>query len=432
MSELQGRRLLLCVGGGIAAYKACEVARLFAKAGAELRCAMTPAAQRFVAPLTFQALTGRAPATDLFDAAQELAAGHIALADSAEFVIVAPTTADLLARLRGGFADDVVTATLLAIPPARWLLAPAMNEKMWASPAVQENLATLIARGANIVGPGVGEMAERAHVGPGRMAEASEIVAAACALVARLPETPRIVDALATGSVAAAPHLIEQRAWDLEGVPVLVTAGPTREHLDPVRFLSNPSTGRMGFALAQAARDRGARVLLVAGATEIEPPAGVEFVRAESAAEMASVVDVRAGEMRAIVMAAAVSDQRPAERASHKVKKPDGDELLRLVRTPDILAGLGARYAQATPRPLLVGFAAETEHLEEHAREKLARKQLDLIVANDVSAAGQGFAAKDNRVVVLGRDGSRVELGGPKLAVADGIWDLVASRLSRE
>ncbi|HKC59744.1 MAG TPA: bifunctional phosphopantothenoylcysteine decarboxylase/phosphopantothenate--cysteine ligase CoaBC [Myxococcales bacterium] len=402
VEALRGRRVLLCVGGGIAAYKSCEVARLCGKAGAEVRVALTPAAQRFVTALTFQALTGTPASTDLFDAQQELAAGHIALADWAELAVVAPATADLLARLRAGVADEVVTATLIAIDPSRWLLAPAMNERMWASPATAENVRVLRERGARMVGPAVGEMAERSHSGPGRMSEPAEIVQAiAGALVPR----------------------------DLAGVPVLVTAGPTREALDPVRFLSNPSSGRMGFALAEAARDRGAEVTLIAGPTEVPPPPGVRFVRIVSAQELQQAVDESLDGARAVVMAAAVSDQRPVQAAPQKVKKTDGEELLRLVRTPDILAGLGARYAAEARRPVLVGFAAETEKVEEHAREKLQRKNLDLIVANDVSGQEAGFASETNRVVVLDRDGGRAELSGSKLAVAHAIWDRVRARL---
>jgi phosphopantothenoylcysteine decarboxylase / phosphopantothenate---cysteine ligase len=403
--------VLLCVSGGIAAYKAAELARLLVKAGAVVRCALTPAAQKFVGALTFQALTGQPVATDLFDGAQELTAGHIALADFAELAVVAPATADLLARLRAGMGDDVVTATLLAVPPARWLLAPAMNEKMWASPAVEENLAVLQARGASVVGPAIGEMAERTHSGPGRLSEPTEIFAAAQTLLASLGATP------STGR------------RDLAGVRVLVTAGPTREALDPVRFISNPSSGRMGFALAEAARDRGAEVLLVAGPTELPAPAGVEFVRVTSAEEMAAAVNARADAARVIVMAAAVSDQRPAQRHPQKGKKPEGAESLILVRTPDILAGLGAHFASAPVRPLLVGFAAETEKMEEHAREKLVRKHLDLIVANDVSTEGSGFAASQNRILLLGSDGARSEHQGDKRSLADTIWDEVARRL---
>src|SRR5213075_661913 len=215
---LQGSRILLCVGGGIAAYKACEVARLMVKAGAQVRVALTPSGEKFVTGLTFQALTGHPVARDLFSSEQEFAAGHIALADWAQLAVVAPATANLIARLRMGQASDAASAALLAIPPRRWLIAPAMNEKMWASPATQENLAILLERGAHLVGPAVGEMAERSHVGPGRLSEPSEIVAAADGLL---------------------------RPSDFEGISVLVTAGPTREALDPVRFLSNPSSGKM-------------------------------------------------------------------------------------------------------------------------------------------------------------------------------------------
>ncbi len=392
---LAGRRVLLCVGGGIAAYKSCEVARLLGKAGAAVRVAMTPAAQRFVSPLTFQALTGHPVASDLFSAEQDLAAGHIALADWAEIAVVAPATANLLARLRIGQADDAAAAALLAIEPGRWLLAPAMNERMWASPAVQENVRILKERGARTVGPDVGEMAERSHVGPGRMSEPAGIVAA-CA-------------------EALAPR-------DLEGVPVLVTAGPTREMLDPVRYLSNPSSGRMGYALAQAARDRGARVTLISGPVEIPRLADVTTLDVTSAEDLARAVDENLDGVRVLLMAAAVADQRPKTRSARKVKKKAGDEAVTLVRTPDVLASLGAREK----RPLLVGFAAETEDVEANAREKLARKNLDLIVANDVARA---FGKDTNEVVVLGKDGARREVRGTKLSVAHAILDMVRDRL---
>jgi phosphopantothenoylcysteine decarboxylase/phosphopantothenate--cysteine ligase len=422
MDTLRGRHLLLCIGGGIAAYKVAELARLLVKAGSVVRTAMTPAAQEFIAPLTFQALTGHAPATSVFGAGQEMAAGHVAFADWAELALVAPCTADLLGRLRAGLANDAVTTTLLAISPARWLLAPAMNERMWASPAVQENLAVLRDRGAAVVGPEVGEMAERSHVGPGRMSEPAQILAAASRCMEALAAAAR------DSSGAPRPPPSSPRR-DLAGLPVLVTAGPTREHLDPVRFLSNPSTGRMGFALAEAARDRGAQVVLVSGPTDLAAPAGLELLRVTSAEEMAAAVADRAGAARVVVMAAAVCDQRPAVRHAQKVKKPSGDEPLLLVRTPDILAGLGARFAGqalgAGPegRPLLVGFAAETELVEEQARRKLVQKGIDLICANDVSAPGAGFAAEENRVLLLGRDGTREELEGSKVEVADRIWD---------
>ena len=392
---LQGRRVLLCVGGGIAAYKACEVARLLVKDGADVRVALTPAAQRFVTALTFQALTGSPVATDLFSAEQDLAAGHIALADWAELAVVAPATANLLARLRIGQADDPAAAALLAIDPQRWLLAPAMNERMWASPAVQENVRVLAERGARQVGPAIGEMAERSHVGPGRMSEPAEILAACQrALTAR----------------------------DLVDVPVLITAGPTREMLDPVRYLSNPSSGRMGYALAEAARDRGARVTLISGPVELAKPARIDSVDIVSAEELARAVNDRLDGIRVVVMAAAVADQRPATRAPQKVKKKPGEETVTLVRTPDILEGLG----KSPRRPLLVGFAAESENVEENAREKLQRKNLDLIVANDVAVA---FGKNTNRVVVLAKDGARREIEGAKQTVAHAIWDMVRERL---
>jgi phosphopantothenoylcysteine decarboxylase/phosphopantothenate--cysteine ligase len=388
--------VLLCVGGGIAAYKSCELARLLVKAGAQVRVALTPAAQRFVTALTFQALTGTSVAADIFSAEQELAAGHIALADWAELAVVAPATANLLARMRIGQGDDAAAAALLAIEPRRWLLAPAMNEKMWASPAVQENVRVLGERGARFIGPAVGEMAERSHIGRGRMSEPAEILAAV--------------------SAAMAPR-------DLENVPVLVTAGPTREMLDPVRFLSNPSSGRMGWAVAEAARDRGARVTLIAGPVELPRPANVQLVEVVSADDLARAVDQYLGGVRVLVMAAAVADHRPAARAPQKMKKKPGDETVTLVPTPDILAGLAAR----PDRPFLVGFAAETENVEQNAREKLARKNLDLIVANDVADA---FGKETNRVVLLGKDGARRELQGSKLSVAHAIWDMVRERLA--
>jgi phosphopantothenoylcysteine decarboxylase/phosphopantothenate--cysteine ligase len=393
---LQGRRVLLCVGGGIAAYKSCELARLLVKAGAQVRVALTPAAQKFVTALTFQALTASAVATDIFSAEQELAAGHIALADWAELTVVAPATANLMARMRIGQGDDAAAAALLAIEPRRWLVAPAMNEKMWASPAVQENVRVLRERGARFVGPVVGEMAERSHVGPGRMAEPVEILAA-------------VSDALV-------PR-------DLEDVAVLVTAGPTREMLDPVRFLSNRSSGRMGWAIAEAARDRGARVTLISGPVELPRPPDVRMVDIVSAEELAAAVDQHLDGVRVVVMAAAVADQRPATRAAHKAKKKPVNETVTLVRTPDILAGLGAR----PQRPFLVGFAAESENLEQNARDKLARKNLDLIVANDVAEA---FGKDKNRVVVLAKDGARREIEGSKLSVAHAIWDMVRERIT--
>jgi phosphopantothenoylcysteine decarboxylase/phosphopantothenate--cysteine ligase len=397
MGALSGREIVLAVGGGIAAYKACELARLLVKAGARVQVLMTRAAREFVGPLTFQALTGRPVVTDLLDAQQEHQVGHIAIADRADLLVVAPATADLLARLRAGIADDAATAVALATR-APLLVAPAMNERMWAHAATQENVRVLVDRGARLVGPAVGEMAEPHHVGPGRLAEPAEIFAA-CERALR----PR----------------------DLDGWRVVVSAGPTREPLDPVRFISNPSSGRMGFALAAAARDRGAHVLLVAGPTEAPPPPGVEVVRVTTAEEMQRAVEAGLDGARAVVMAAAVSDWKPAQTSAHKQKKHDGPENVELLRTPDILAALNARYDGKPGRPVLVGFAAETERVTEYAREKLKRKGLDLIVANDVGPGG-AFGAPASRATLIDRTGAEEALPRlPKDEIAHLVWDRV-------
>lgn len=398
---LDGRTVLLGVGGGIAAYKVCEVVRLLVKAGAQVHVAMTAAAQKFVSPLTLQALSRNAVATELLDPGQERALGHIALADAAEVMLVAPATADLLARLAHGLADDVVTTAALATR-APLILAPAMNEQMWRHPATQVSVATLLSRGARIVGPNVGEMAEAGHAGPGRLADPEEIAAAVEAELA-----PR----------------------DLAGKRLLVTAGPTREYFDPVRFLSNPSSGKMGYAIAEAARNRGADVVLVSGPTHLASPRGVQTTQVISAEEMAAAVD-GALPAAAVIMAAAVCDWRPAARAPHKVKKTPAAEPLAMVRTPDILADLGARFDGQPDRPVLVGFAAETEKLVEHAREKLTRKKCDLIVANDVSAPDAGFAHETNSVLVVDARGEAA-VSGTKRQVADRILDRVAALLPR-
>lgn len=399
LEALKTKNVLLCVGGSIAAYKAGEVARLLVKAGARVRVAMTASAQRFVAPLTFQALTGERVSTDLFDAAQELAAGHISLADWADLVVVAPATAELLGSARLGLAHDVVLATLLAAR-APVLMAPAMNERMWANAATQENVGVLRARGVRFVGPDAGEMAEAGHAGVGRMAEPEAIALAAASCLG---------------------------ARDLAGVRVVVTAGPTREHLDPVRFLSNPSTGRMGFALAEAARDRGADVTLVTGPVELASPPGVRVVRITTADELLAAVRVACAGARALVMAAAVADQRPETRAAHKVKKPAGPEDVRLVRTPDVLQTLAAEWGAA--KPVVVGFAAETENVVANARAKLAAKGLDLVVANDVSAPGAGFAADTNAATLVDAAGEEPIALTSKRALAERIWDRVAALL---
>jgi phosphopantothenoylcysteine decarboxylase / phosphopantothenate---cysteine ligase len=393
--NFQNRTVVLCVGGGIAAYKACEVARLVVKGRGTVRVAMTHAATRFVQPLTFQAISGAPVLVDLLDPAADHAYGHLALARAADLVVVAPATADLLARLRCGMADDAVATTVLAAT-CPVLLAPAMNTRMWRNAATQENAAALRARGMHVVGPAAGELAD-GDVGEGRLAEPEEIALAASRLL---------------GSV------------DLDRRKVLVTAGPTREPIDPVRFISNPSSGKMGYAIARVAAWRGADVTLVSGPTELADPPGVKVVRVETAEEMARAVELHSGAMDLFVGAAAVSDYRPTLRSPSKIKKRDGGETLELARTPDILAGLGTRYAGKPDAPVLVGFAAETEEVIARAREKLKGKGCDLVVANKVGGPGAGFGSDTNRVALV----SSAELGeieGPKEKVAEAILDWI-------
>ena len=393
MSTFRDRTVLLAVGGGIAAYKACEVVRLLVKGGADVRVAMTRNATRFVGELTFQALSGHPVLVDLLDAASDASYGHLELARRADLLVVAPATADLVARLRAGMGDDAVTTTALACT-CPVLLAPAMNTRMWENAAVQENLAALRARGFHVVGPGSGQLAD-GDVGEGRLADPAEIAAEAARLLG-----PR----------------------DLQGRRVLVTAGPTREPLDPVRHLSNPSTGKMGFELARAAARRGAEVLLVSGPTELRDPDGVRVIRVGSADEMAAAVLGAADAQDLLVAAAAVSDYRPRDPSRAKKKKAEGPETLVLERTPDILATVGERLAGRADSPVLVGFAAETEDVVPNAREKLRRKRCDLVVANAVGSPGAGFGGDRNRVSLV--DAAEVvEVEGTKLEVADAILD---------
>ena len=393
--DFANRTVVLGVGGGIAAYKACEVARLVVKGRGRVRVAMTPAATRFVGPLTFQAISGAPVVVDLLDEATERSYGHLQLAREADLLLVAPATADLIARLRAGMGDDAVTTTALAAT-CPVLLAPAMNTRMWQNPAVQENLAALRARGWHVVGPGAGQLAD-GDVGEGRLAEPDEIALAAARLLG---------------------------TRDLAGRRVVVTAGPTREPIDPVRFISNPSSGKMGYALAAVAARRGAEVVLVSGPTALPDPAGVRVLRVDTAEEMARAVEAEAGLMDLFVGAAAVSDYRPAVAAPHKIKKEAGDETLTLTRTPDILAGLGARLGGAAGGPVLVGFAAETEEVIARAREKLKRKRCDLVVANKVGTPGSGFGADDNRVALVSAT-ELAEIAGPKEKVAEAILDWI-------
>jgi phosphopantothenoylcysteine decarboxylase/phosphopantothenate--cysteine ligase len=395
---LKGRRIALGVGGGIAAYKACELTRELLRAGAEVRVAMTDAAQQFVTPLTFQSLSGKPVLTNYFSPEQEATFGHLDLARWADLFVVAPATADLIARIKGGLANDAVTTPLLAFRKTV-LLAPAMNVAMFENPITQENLRVLSADARfRTVGPGAGLLA-CGDIGQGRLAEVPEIVAAIEALAAQGP---------------------------LRGKRVLVTAGPTREHFDPVRYLSNPSTGKMGLCMALAARARGAEVTVVLGpVTGPLERDGLDVVDIVSAEDMLKAVLPRVPEADFFVAAAAVSDYRPAQFSAQKVKKSEGGSELPLVRTPDVLAEAARLVAANARRPVLIGFAAETEEILEHAREKLDRKGLDFILANDVSGPGAGFAADTNRVLLVSRQGAPLELAGPKRDVAEQAWDVI-------
>ncbi len=392
LSPLRGREALLVVGGGIAAYKSATLARELLRLGASVETVLTPAAQRFITGVTFAGITGRAARTELWDPSfpGEL---HIELTRRADLVVVAPATADLLARMAAGLADDLATTCLLAAK-GEVFVAPAMHPRMWEHPATQAAVATLRARGVRVVGPDTGPLAS-GEVGVGRMTEPEAIARA-------------VAEQLSRGA-------------DLAGLRVLVSAGGTHEAIDPVRFIGNRSSGRMGFALAERARARGAAVTLVTGPVSLPTPAGVEVVRVRSALEMRDAVAPRADAHDVVVMAAAVADFRPAEAAPEKIKKTAGELVIRLVKNPDILAELGeARAAAGRRLPVLVGFAVETGDLIAYARAKLSRKGCDLVVAN---LAEDGFEGSDNRVTLVRADGEDALPRMEKTAVADRILD---------
>lgn len=401
--------VVLGVTGCIGAYKACEVLRLLQRRGVDVHVVMTRHAAEFVSPMTFEALSRHAVFLDQFALGAEGDIRHISLADAAALLLVAPATANTLGKFARGIADDALSTLYLATK-APVVVAPAMNVNMFDHPAVRENLGILRARGVGIVDPGSGYLA-CGWLGRGRLAEPEDIVEAAMAVLAK------------GEGVAASAEAGPARGGDLSGETVLVTAGPTVEDLDPVRFLSNRSTGRMGFALAEAARDRGAHVVVVAGPTPVEPPAGVDLVSVRSAEEMARAVADRVSAATIVAMAAAVSDYRPAHASATKIKKGAGDATIAVTRTPDILAGLGARKAGR----FVVGFAAETDHVLENARKKRRAKNVDLLVANDVSREGCGFAAETNAAVLID-DQTELELPVmSKRALADCIWDRVVA-----
>lgn len=395
---LKGRHILLGVSGGIAAYKSCDVVRRLREQEAEVQVIMTRAAQEFVTPMTFQALSGRPVRTELFDPAGEAAMGHIELARWAELLLLAPATADLLARLAHGCADNLITTVHLATA-APVLAAPAMNQAMWRHPATQANVEILQARGIGFVGPDEGGQA-CGDEGPGRMSEAAQIVASAA-------------ERLTNRSSSRA----------LQGTSVLITAGPTYEDLDPVRFVGNRSSGKMGYAVAEAAARAGARVTLISGPTALPVPAGVERIDIRSAQQMQDEVMRRVAETQIFIAAAAVADYRATNVADKKIKKTADHLTLELSRNPDILAQVAARPLA----PFCVGFAAETENLEANARQKLVSKGLDLVAANRVGD-GHAFDQETNALTVMW-SGGQVELPlADKKQIGSRLISLIAER----
>ncbi len=393
---LAGREILVLVGGGIAAYKAAELTRRLQDAGGRVRVAMTAAAQQFITPLTLAALSGRPVATDLFEA-ESGGAGHIRLAREADAVIVAPATADLIGKRANGLADDLVSAILLATDRPV-LLAPAMNPSMWTNPSVRRNVERLIEDGLRLVGPDSGSMAERGESGVGRMAEPMAIV-------------------------EAVTQLLAPAAGPLRGKRLLVTSGPTREPIDPIRFITNRSSGKQGHAIAASLAALGAEVHLVSGPVEIADPAGVIVHRVESALEMEATVRSLLP-VDGAIFAAAVGDWRVEQVATGKLKKQGAPPTLALVENPDILAGVG----NGTPRPrLVVGFAAETDDVLANAQGKLMRKGADFIVANDVRAFGMGGSR--NQVTIVSREGADTWPPLDKAEVADSLARFVAEQL---
>lgn len=392
---LTNKRILLGVTGGIAAYKSADLVRRLRDAGAEVRVAMTPAATRFVTQLTFQALSGNPVHLELLDPEAEAGMGHIELARWADAVLVAPATADFMARLAHGLAGDLLSTLCLATD-APLALAPAMNRLMWANAATQDNRAILERRGVRLFGPAEGGQA-CGETGPGRMLEPLELVG-------------HIAGLFAPGS--------------LSGLRVLITAGPTREAIDPVRFVSNRSSGKMGYAVAEAAAEAGAHVVLVSGPVALPAPPWVECVRVESAEQMHQAVMARAGGCDIFIGAAAVADYRPRVCADQKIKKHDPVLGLELERTPDILAAVAALPG----RPFTVGFAAETEKLEEHAQAKRVRKSLDLIAANRVGLLGSGFESDDNALRLFWEGGGQDLPLAPKARLARQLISIIAER----
>lgn len=395
MPDLSGKCVVLGVTGGIAAYKAAEIVSRLGKMGAKVRVVMTQNATRFITPITLQTLSGQKVHVDTFDESWEI--GHIALAKEADLLLIAPATANILGKMAAGIADDLLSTTAMAVSNrAPILCAPAMNSGMWRSPANQQNIETLTRRGVKWVGPDKGHLA-CGDEDVGRMSAPEEIVEAACGLLLK--------------------------KQDLKGKRILVTAGPTREMLDPVRFLSNRSTGRMGYEIAMAARDRGASVTLVSGPVALSAPEGVERVSILSTLDLYQAVVSRAPEMDAVIQAAAPADFRPKAYSERKIKKDGSAMTLELEPNPDIAAQLGR---QKRPGQLLIAFAAETNDMLDNAQKKLSKKNADMVVANDVTMPGAGFEGATNQVVLIGRDLMKPLPMMSKRETADAILDQMA------
>ena len=399
MGHLHQRHILVAISGGIAAYKGAELVRLLKKQGALVRVVLSRGATEFITPLTMQALSGEPTHTELLDEAAEAGMGHIELARWADMLVIAPATADVLSRLAQGRADDLLTTVALATP-APVAVAPAMNQQMWSHAATQENVQQLAARGIQIIGPDAGEQA-CGDVGPGRLLEPDAIV-------------------------AALNQRFENRL--LEGRRVVITAGPTREAIDPVRYLSNHSSGKMGYALADACAAAGAEVALISGPVTLEPPARVALHRVTTAIEMCHAATTLAEGADLFIAAAAVADYRPEAPAPEKLKKRGGEPMsLKLVENPDIIQSV----AQLTPRPsLMVGFAAETHEVLAHAREKRVRKCLDMIIANDVSDPQTTFGSEQNAVHMITENGETALPLASKRVIAEQIIAALAAQLT--
>ncbi|HCB14666.1 MAG TPA: bifunctional phosphopantothenoylcysteine decarboxylase/phosphopantothenate--cysteine ligase CoaBC [Gammaproteobacteria bacterium] len=420
LQSLINTRILLGITGGIAAYKSVDLTRRLHEAGAEIQVAMTPAATAFVAPLTFQAVSGRPVRTELLDMNAEAGMGHIELARWADLILIAPATADFLARLAHGMADDLLSTLCLATdrPLA---VAPAMNRLMWGNAATQDNCRLLARRGVKIWGPGSGEQA-CGEIGAGRMLEPLELRNLVVELLGVKEERAKWQPAPSAEASTVAGVLASH---DLQGLTVLLTAGPTREALDPVRFISNRSTGKMGFAVAEAAAMAGARVILVSGPVHLPAPAGIERIDVESAVEMHEAVMSRVRQADIFIATAAVADYRAAQLAEQKIKKTRDTLTLELVRNPDILAEVAALHSH---RPFTVGFAAETHDIVRYAEDKRRRKNLDLIAANQVGIAGSGFESEQNALHILWEGGERVLPLADKTLLGQQLMALIAER----